>query len=185
MKNRKTFKLCMKRVSVSVLFVIMLIGFCFNAISCTKAVDEEDKINAVKAFVTEFCTFNKNDRYNKFKDTLLSLYSESNSEVFEKKQNEAYEKYLEIFSDMITEECLDTMAANRYPAVFDEMVADKNLVAEIDGLNCTFIRENVYDFEVTFKSEEVNELLNASVKGQIEIKIVDNRVYVDSIYLYS
>lgn len=171
----------MKRILVSLFSLIILTVFCFTAISCTKTVDEEDKTNAVKAFVTEFCTFNKNDRYKNFEDTVLLLYGESSSDDFADKQSEAYEKYMNAFANMTTEQCLDAMAANRYPAVFDAMVSEKNLIAEIDGVNCTLIRENVYGFEITFKSEEVNELLNAPVKGQIEIKIVDNRVYVDSI----
>lgn len=171
----------MKRILTSLFSIIILAVFCFNAISCTKAVDEEDKTNAVKAFVTEFCTFNKNDRYKNFEDTVLSLYGESDSDAFADKQSEAYKKYLDAFADMTTEQCLNSMAANRYPAVFDAMVADKNLIADIDVINCSFLRENTYEFEVSFKTKEVNDLLNAPIKGQIEIKIVDNRAYVDSI----
>lgn len=180
----------MRKKAIKFSGFIFAMLLCFIMAGCdngnTVTVTDEAKTQVVEKFLSEFCTFNKEERYNTFSEAIAEIGIEQNEEtsVVAEKQQQAYDEYYKSFASLATQNCIDTMQANRLPFKYDSVVFEKDITVEIGDVEYETTGENSYTFEVSFKSSEANEILKSPIKGQLTLQIADGQVLVDSIRVY-
>ena len=169
-------------------YVSFLLGIvlCLGLAGCANTESSEDaKVEAAEAFLTEFFTFNKQQRYYTFFEAIDGADGrEEGADAVLEKQRQAYEEYYRPFADMATQSCIDQMQANRLPLKYDELVAQEEISAQISAIHCEASNDNAIDFEISFDCEETNEYFQAPVTGRVTIQAAGGRVCVDSIAIY-
>lgn len=174
--------------------VVLVLILCFSMMGCStdesveKTFTKEEKENFVTDFLIEFFTFNNNDRY----EVLITTVENDNTTVVEEGvgiqplsvvQEKALADYYEALSEYVTEECLNTMQANRLPFQLDKFVKEKGLEESIDYfiIDGESGPENTYLYEVYFEGNSEEIAFIEVLKGQVSIEIVDGEMKVSSI----
>lgn len=139
---------------------IMILAFVF--VGCTQSkentITEADKEEIVENFLNEFFSFNNNGRY----------------------ENNDYAYLWEI----TTAECADKMQANRMPYKYDKLVAENELIVEVENIEYEKIDENVYSFVITFKKNQTMDYFSTPANGQVIVDVIDGEVLISSIVIY-
>ena len=162
----------MKRYSVP-LIILIVFSLVFISVGCTKSFSDEEKTETVNAFLTEFFSFNKDNRYGVLTE-----------DVPDKKElEEAVKKYMLPFKAFTSEQCYDTMRANRMPGKYDSIAFENSISVKPKDITVDLLRENVYSFEIIFDSEEANEAFSAPIKGEVSIITAENKALIDSIII--
>ena len=169
----------MNRVKFYFMLILMLPILCVNITGCGMSernkVTNEKKDEVVETLLNEFFSFNKDERYISF--TRLTEKQE-NSES----SRQAYEKSYAALSKLSTQSCFDNLQQNRLPVQYDKYVVDNEIHVQIDEMEYEEVEENVYEFSVTFKSD--NEAFSSPMKGKLVTKIIDEEVFIDDIIIY-
>lgn len=158
------------KVKYILLIIPLILSLIFISTGCSAFSANKKAEEVTVAFLTEFFSINKNDRYRSF--------SESTEDI--EKSKEIYDDYYLPFNTLASQKCIETMKANRLPFKYDGLAFDNNLSASISNLKIELVRENVYSYEITFNSVEANELFKAPLKGKITLSTFENEVLVDS-----
>ena len=174
--------------------VVLVLVICFFMMGCStdesveKTFTKEEKENFVTDFLIEFFTFNNNDRY----EVLIETVENDNTTVVEEGvgiqplsdvQEKALADYYTALSKYVTEDCLNTMQANRLPFQLDKFVKEKGLEESIDYfiIDGESGPENIWMYEVYFEGNREAEAFIEVLKGQVAIDIVDGEMKVTSI----
>lgn len=173
--------------------LLIALIFCFCMISCTSdeqnqtEISKEEKQEVLTDFLVEFFNFNCNGRY----DTLMQAMENDDSLVdvntgeegivpITQVQEQALETYYAYLMPYVTEECLDTMQANRLPVQLDKFTKEKGIEASVDYIELTEYDENTYSYRVYF--EETGEAyFTDGLAGQVSYEIVGDEVKVSAI----
>lgn len=160
-----------------IILVLVMLFLTLSACGVTEGdeVKKEKKDEVVETFLDEFFSFNKDERYVSF--TQVAEEPED-SEVVQTLYEESYAA----LSQLSTQSCFDNLQQNRLPAQYDKYVVDNEIPVQIDEMEYEEVEENVYEFSVTFKSD--NEAFSSPMKGKLVTKIIDEEVFIDEIIIY-
>ena len=177
-----------KRVCLLIAIIV-----CFCMIGCTSDAQEQrenfevDKQEVITDFLVEFFNFNCNGRY----DTLMGAIENDDSLVdvntgeegiapITQVQEQALETYYEYLTPCVTEECLETMQANRLPVQLDKFTKEKGIEASIDYIELTEYDENTYSYRVHF--EEIGDAyFTDGLAGQVSYEVIGDEVKISGI----
>jgi hypothetical protein len=174
---------------------LLLVMLCFGIVGCTKTdtneITEEQKEEAAETFLNEFFSFNQEGRYDALSEALADIdttgasgtETEGVQSITEETQR-IYEDYYRAFADVATDNCVENMLSNRMLVKYDSLAAEQGIECKIANVECKSSDENSYTFEISFQSDEANELFHAPMKGRVTIESADGKVLVDSITLY-
>jgi len=154
-----------------------------------KEITDEEKEREIGRFLTSFFTLNRNGRY----DILMEKMENDDSIVDVDAGNEgiiplpeaqlkAMETYYAEFEPYVTQECLETMQANRLPVQLERFVKEKGILDQASAIKVgSDDAENTFWYEVEFEVEEGELYFTEPLKGQVTIEIVDGEVKVSAI----
>lgn len=150
-------------------------------------VSEEEKQDVVSEFLVEFFNFNCNGRYDTFMETVENDDSLVDIDADEEGimpitqvQEKALETYYQDLAPYVTEECLDTMQANRLPVQLDKFTKEKGIEASVDYIELTKYDDNSYLYRVYFQ-ENGDAYFEDGLAGQVSYEIVDGEIKVSVI----
>lgn len=155
------------------ILIIVILTCAILVTSCNQSINTAVKEEVVTNFLNEFFSFNKDNRYKTISDTSNDISSLEKS----------ISNYYNAFDDFASQQCIETMTANRLPIKYDLMVYEKNLSLIICDVIIHEVRENVFSFEIIFDSQYDNEFKNIPRCGEVKIAIIENQVLIDAITL--
>lgn len=152
-------------------FVISLIlSLVFLLTGCSAFSSNKKAEGVALDFLTEFFTFNKDNRSHTFADVAEDIESDQ----------KGYDDYFLPFEDIASQKCIETMYLNREPFKYDTLAFENDLTVSINDIKTELLRENVYAFEITFNSAKANEIFKAPIEGEITLSVFENDILVDS-----
>ncbi len=142
--------------------MILLMGIIVILFSsCSKGEAEEEK--RIKSFLTNYYTWNKDDRYTK-----LSEGDMSDRQTYITKY---LEPYYDTFKEEVTKEMLDKMIAGRMPLSEDKYAFDnqQTVVVKDVALESYDEEEYVYTYKVTLDVTQNGSSKTEEISGQISV----------------
>ena len=145
------------RVRMILLIGILVILFS----SCSKGEAEEEK--RIKSFLTNYYTWNKDDRYTK-----LSEGDMSDRQTYITKY---LEPYYDTFKEEVTKEMLDKMIAGKMPLSEDKYAYENQKTAVVKDIILDLVNgeDYVYTYKVTLEMTQSGSSKTEEISGQISI----------------
>ena len=148
-------------IPVIIILVLVLSGiFLFFSRKTEKTPPEA----LAKSFLTEFFTWNKDNR--------LDTFSADSTDT-----------YYAPFQQYLTEDALQTLAANRLPYKYDITVPD-GTAAEVTDLSCTFDENGTScQFTVSIQIKSSQKTLNQTASGQLSFTKAGSDALIDNVHI--
>lgn len=148
-------------IPVIVILLLVLSGiFLFFSRKTEKTPPE----TLAKSFLTEFFTWNKDNR--------LDTFSADSTDT-----------YYAPLQQYLTEDALQTLAANRLPYKYDITVPD-GTVAEVTDLSCTFDENGTNcQFTVSIQIKSSQKTLNQTASGQLSFTKAGSDALIDNVHI--
>ncbi len=142
--------------------MILLMGIIVVMFSSCGSGDAEDE-NKIKGFLTNYYTWNKEDRYK-----IISEAEISDRQTYITKY---LEPYYASFKEEVTNEMLDKMIAGRMPLSEDKYAFDnKQTVVVKDVTLESYVEEEyVYNYNVTLDVTQNGSSKTEEISGQISV----------------
>lgn len=157
---RKIF-LCAALVSL-----LVLSTSCQTLSSHPKTAEE-----ASREFLTDYFSFNKDDRGSKLLEKMPEVESEEDSQKLEKLYTETYPG----ISETATEDCVRVLMTNREPFKYDELMVKKGITASIDQIELEAYDETTFNFSVSMKGDD--QVFKNPFNGQLLLEKGEDGAY--------
>ena len=146
-------------ITATVLLVLLGI-FMFHS----RKTDKNPPDSLVKDFLTEFFTWNKDNR--------LDTFSADSTDA-----------YYAPLQQYLTKDALQNLAANRLPYKYDITVPD-GTAAEVTDLSCTFDEKGTNcQFTVSIQIKSSQKTLNQAASGQLSFTRAGSDVLIDNVHI--
>lgn len=148
-------------ISITAIVLLVLLGiFMFHS----RKTDKNLPDSLVRDFLTEFFTWNKDNR--------LDTFSADNPDI-----------YYAPFQQYLTEDALKKIAADRLPYKYDITVPD-GTAAEVTDLSCTFDEKGTNcQFTVSIQIKSSQKTLNQAASGQLSFTRAGSDVLIDNVHI--
>lgn len=148
-------------IPITAIVLLVLLGiFMFHS----RKTDKNPPDSLVKDFLTEFFTWNKDNR--------LDTFSADSTDT-----------YYTPFRQYLTEDALQNLAANRLPYKYDITVPD-GTAAEVTDLSCTFDENGTNcQFTVSIQIKSSQKTLNQTASGQLSLTGAGADALIDNIHI--
>lgn len=148
-------------IPITAIVLLVLLGiFMFHS----RKTDKNPPDSLVKDFLTEFFTWNKDNR--------LDTFSADSTDT-----------YYAPLQQYLTEDALQTLAANRLPYKYDITVPD-GTVAEVTDLSCTFDENGTNcQFTVSIQIKSSQKTLNQTASGQLSFTKAGSDALIDNVHI--
>lgn len=144
--------------------VILLLVFSGIFLFFSRKTEKTPPETLAKSFLTEFFTWNKDNR--------LDTFSADNTDT-----------YYAPLQQYLTEDALQTLAANRLPYKYDITVPD-GTVAEVTDLSCTFDENGTNcQFTVSIQIKSSQKTLNQTASGQLSFTKAGSDALIDNVHI--
>lgn len=151
------------RVFIPVI-VILLLVLSGIFLYFSRKIEKTSPEALAKSFLTEFFTWNKDNR--------LDIFSADSTDT-----------YYTPFRQYLTEDALQNLAVNRLPYKYDITVPD-GTAAEVTDLSCTFDEKGTNcQFTVSIQIKSSQKTLNQAASGQLSFTRAGSDVLIDNVHI--
>lgn len=149
-----------KKILVSI-FILVCTAFA----GCGNTAERDENIS--KQFLEMVYTSNMNQRYDTFVE-------ESAVEASELEGIAAV--YYQGFEELVTEDYLETMKANRIPLSYDKSAAEQGVEVTVSEIVLEEEMKGSYKYSVTLKVEQPEQVIEEIRVGQIQTNEDDGKI---------
>lgn len=155
---------------------LLLVMISLFVTGCASKEDAQNAQDMKEDFIQVYFTSDYNQRYTNLMSNGVDLVEESET---------YYEAYYSDISSLVTQECLNTLIANREPIKYDKQAADNG--ESITVADVTFEEYNsengVYLFTVTLEADNGSSTSTYDVTGQITVEKEADQEKVSHIFI--